>query len=156
MPICKDIYKLRSPFIHGAKWLLHLVDEENLPLKVYETYRTAETQNKYFKRGVTNARAGQSPHNHGLAIDLVLDTTKIDVRKREWRGNLYPDAWDDVSPDAVTTWSRLGEIVEDLGLEWGGSWIKANTKPKQTSDGRSVLLGWDLPHVQLANWRDYV
>mgnify|MGYP003116108177 CR=1 FL=1 len=155
MATCKDIERLEAPFIFAAKWVLHLVKEESLPFMIYETYRTAETQNKYFKRGVTKARAGESPHNFGLAMDLVLDTKKVDVRKREWRGHLYPDAWDDVSPDAVTAWVRLGEIVEDVGLTWGGSWIKKGTKPKESSDGRLVVLGWDLPHVQLSNWRDY-
>ena len=147
--------RLSPPFIHAANWLSHIIEKRGLPLTVYETWRSAETQEKYFKRKVTKARAGQSPHNHGLAIDFVLDTAKINVRKREWRGKLYPDAWDDETPGAVDVWSELGEIAKDLGLTWGGLWIHKNATPKRKTSGELIVLGWDLPHIELTNWKSY-
>ena len=155
MTICKDISKLSPPFIYGARWLIHTIETRGLPFKVYETWRSAETQEKYFKRKVTKARAGQSPHNHGLAIDLVLDTDMIAVRRREWKGEMFPDAWDDETPEAVDAWCDLGKIAEDLGLVWGGNWIKKSAPQKRKTNGDLVVLGWDLPHIELSGWNRY-
>lgn len=53
---------------------------------------------------VTNARAGQSFHNYGLAVDVV----PIVGGKAVWNdGEL---------------WERVGKVGEALGLEWGGRW----------------------------------
>lgn len=155
MTACKDVERLRPPFIHAAKWLLHTIDKKGLPFLVYETWRSAETQEKYYERKVTKARAGQSPHNHGLAVDFVLDTKKIRVRRREWKGRLYPDAWDDETPEAVDAWCELGAAAQGLGLVWGGKWIKKNATPKRKTSGDLVVLGWDLPHVELSGWNSY-
>jgi len=153
MRVQRSINKLKPPFMHAAIWLVHLIEENELPLKVYETLRSDALQQKYFDRGVTRARPGQSAHNHGFAVDFILDTDKISVRRRGWRGRMYPDAWDDESPNAVEVWSRFGELVRGLDLTWGGDWIAKNAKPKTMSDGSSIILGWDLPHVEIRGWR---
>ena len=52
---------------------------------------------------VTNAQAGESYHNYGLAVDVVTDH------------NGTPD-WSEHD-------ARIrGPIGQSLGLEWGGSW----------------------------------
>ena len=38
---------------------------------IFETLRSFDRQNDLFAKGVTKARAGDSAHNFGLAIDLV-------------------------------------------------------------------------------------
>lgn len=57
-------------------------------------------------RVVTNARAWESPHCVGIAVDIALVTDD--------RG-----AW---LEDSHPAWLVLGREAEALGLEWGGRW----------------------------------
>tara|TARA_R100001230_G_C5676855_1_gene182671 strand:+ start:700 stop:1203 length:504 start_codon:yes stop_codon:yes gene_type:complete len=150
-----EIMLLQEPFWYAANWLLQVIHEENLPLKVYETKRTEDRQNLLKARGNSKASFGESPHNFGLAMDLVLDVKKIKVREREWKGKMYPDAWDDSTPAAVDVWQRLGEICNGMNLVWGGHWIKDGGKIRKNSKGQEIVLGWDLPHVEMKSWRKY-
>ena len=54
-------------------------NKDGIPLRVFETYRSWYRQTKLYEQGrtypgriVTNAKAGTSWHNYGLAADLVL------------------------------------------------------------------------------------
>lgn len=74
-------------------------------------YRTNEEQSDLYKQGrtvpgriVTNAQAGQSAHNYGLAIDVV----PIINGKPDWIG-------------AHPVWQQIGKIGQDVGLEWAGA-----------------------------------
>mgnify|MGYP003673845398 CR=1 FL=1 len=124
----KEISGLREPFKSAARYLLWIIKKEELPFIVFETLRDEATQESYFKRGVTKARFGESPHNYGYAMDVVLDVKKIKTRKREWKGRNFPDAWDDETPDCVEAWFLLGGYVEDLQLTWGGTWMSLPTR----------------------------
>jgi hypothetical protein len=133
--------------------MLFRIKEEGLPFILFETRRDEKRQEKLLANGRSKAGFGDSPHNFGLAMDLVLDTTAIDVRNRDWRGRSYPDAWDNETPAAVDSWVRLGEIAGEIGLVWGGDWTRGGSQKSKRSNGESVLLGWDLPHIELDEWR---
>lgn len=84
-----------------------------LALMVTQGLRSMAEQDALFAQGrtapgriVTNARAGHSYHNFGLAFDvLVLDAMgKAD--------------WDTANPG----WRLAGQVGKSLGLEWGGDW----------------------------------
>jgi phage tail protein X len=84
-----------------------------LALMVTQGLRSMAEQDALFAQGrtmpgriVTNARAGHSYHNFGLAFDvLVLDAMgKAD--------------WDTANPG----WRVAGQVGKSLGLEWGGLW----------------------------------
>lgn len=128
-----------------------------LPLVPKEGYRSLESQAELYAKGrtkpgpiVTWAKPGQSPHNFNppsvsgddgaLACDLILDTSRVKVRRVVWNGKTYPDAWDDVTPAAVAVWQALGVAAQEQGLVWGGSWK------------RKV----DKPHVELPDWRNLI
>lgn len=88
---------------------------------VTSVYRSIEEQNAIYAQGrttpggiVTNAKGGQSFHNWKVAFDIV----PVIAGKAIWNDNAL--------------WSKLGQIGQSVGLEWGGSW--ANFK--------------DLPHFQ--------
>lgn len=85
------------------------------------TYRDAESQNALYAIGrtvkgagvsakrpmgrvVTNAKAGESFHNHRVAFDVVPVVGGKAI-------------WDD-----FVVWKKLGAIGESLGLEWAGNW----------------------------------
>lgn len=134
--INKSIDSLKDPFRSQISSLKCLIDKEGLPFIIFETLRSNERQEKLKEAGTSKAGAGQSPHNHGLACDFVLDTKKIKVKERPWNGKMYPDAWDYETPEAKAAYDRLGELAESIGLEWGGRW---------------KFL--DVPHVQLKDWK---
>lgn len=60
---------------------------------------------------VTNAKAGQSLHNWGVAFDVV----PLVKGKAIWNDNAL--------------WSKLGQIGASVGLEWGGNWTSFPDKP---------------------------
>ncbi|MDR6968492.1 peptidoglycan L-alanyl-D-glutamate endopeptidase CwlK [Flavobacterium arsenatis] len=62
---------------------------------------------------VTNAKAGQSIHNYGFAVDMVLI---IDGKNVSW--NTTKD-WDN---DQVADWYECVKIFAKHGWEWGGNW----------------------------------
>lgn len=134
-----NIDSLKDPFRSAIQWMIYLIEKEGLGVTVFETQRSNERQEKLKERGASRAGAGESPHNHGLACDFILDTTKVPVQKREWKGKMYPDAWDYTTPEAKAVYDRLGELAESIGLEWGGRW---------------KFL--DVPHVQMPSWKSYI
>ncbi len=73
---------------------------------LYAIGRTTERDRK----PVTNARAGQSYHNYGLAVDV-----------HTWKGTV------DWTDEAEAT--MRGPIGESLGLEWGGRWTSPYDPP---------------------------
>jgi peptidoglycan L-alanyl-D-glutamate endopeptidase CwlK len=93
--------------------LLEQCAATGLALMVTQGLRSMAEQDALYAQGrtapgkiVTNARAGQSYHNFGLAFDvLVLDA----MGKADW------------SP-ANPGWRQAGVVGEDLDLEWGGRW----------------------------------
>lgn len=75
------------------------------------TYRDDESQNALYAQGrtstgkiVTNAKAGESWHNHRCAFDFV----PIVNGKAQWND--------------LALFKRCGEIAESVGLEWSGRW----------------------------------
>ena len=96
------------------------------------TLRTFAEQDALFAQGrtkpgakVTNARGGQSYHNYGLAIDIVLlkDTNGDGIfETASWETNV------DFDGDGVSDWIEVVRIFKAHGWEWGGDW-KFTDKP---------------------------
>lgn len=76
-----------------------------------EGYRSLERQAALARKGggTTRAGAGQSCHQYGLAVDSAL----------------YRDGklqWDMGDPWTKRGYFLYGQLAEEAGLEWGGSW----------------------------------
>jgi peptidoglycan L-alanyl-D-glutamate endopeptidase CwlK len=102
-----------------ARQWLALAKAQGLDPIVTSTLRTAAEQDALYAQGrtvpgkiVTNARAGQSAHNHGLALDFVPMVNG----KPEW-GSKHPH------------WEALGKLAESVGFEWAGRWTKFREFP---------------------------
>ena len=79
---------------------------------ITDGFRSGEEQDKLYAQGrttagkiVTNAKAGQSAHNFGMAIDIAF-------RKDGTKGLSYD----------LALYKKLLPLAEELGLEWGGTW----------------------------------
>jgi peptidoglycan L-alanyl-D-glutamate endopeptidase CwlK len=75
---------------------------------------------------VTKAKGGQSIHNYGLALDIVLikDTNndgKFDTAS--WEDNI------DFDKDGKADWMEVVEILKRNNWVWGGDWKSFKDKP---------------------------
>ena len=96
-----------------------LTEAENagIILRITAGYRTFEEQDHLYAQGrtapgkiVTNAKGGDSPHNYGLAIDVVPMVGG------------QPD-WDSA------LWEQISDIGKDAGFAWGGDFKSFKDKP---------------------------
>lgn len=79
---------------------------------ITQGYRTFEESDKIYQQGrttpgeiVSNAKAGQSWHNFGLAVDFALVVNGKTI-------------WDQHNPQ----WSTVVNIFKAHGFTWGGDW----------------------------------
>lgn len=89
-------------------------------LRISQGLRTFSEQNELYAKGrtkagkkVTNAKGGQSIHNYGLAVDIVLI---IDGKTASW------DTAKDWDNDKVADWYECVKIFAKYGWDWGGNW----------------------------------
>ena len=102
-------------------------------VRISQGLRTFAEQDTLFnqKPKVTNAKGGQSVHNYGFAVDIVLI---IDGKDASW------DTHKDWDGDKVADWDECVKIFAKYGWNWGGNW--SNFK--------------DMPHFEKIgynNWR---
>ena len=87
---------------------------------IYAKGRTKLYDNKGSRLGVvTNAKGGQSFHNFGLAIDIVI----IDGKSASW------DATKDFDGDGLADWNEVVNIFKKHNWEWGGDFVSFKDKP---------------------------
>lgn len=101
-------------FISAAK---SIATQRGLDVRIISGLRTYSEQDALYAQGrttpgkvVTNARAGYSNHNFGLAFDIGI-----------FQGKAYLDDH--------PLYRELGPLGESLGLEWGGRWKKIVDEP---------------------------
>ena len=104
------------------------------------TLRTIAEQDALFAQGrtrlfdsngkrlgvVTQARGGQSIHNYGLALDIVL---LVDT---DGNGTYETASWDnnkDFDGDNNPDWMEVVNILKRNGWTWGGDWTKFKDTP---------------------------
>ena len=88
--------------------------------------RTFKEQTDLFAKGrtakggiVTNAKAGQSFHNYGLAVDIVM------LIDKDGNGTFETASWDtiaDLDKDNLSDWLEVVNVFKKYGWEWGGDW----------------------------------
>ena len=145
-----DLDSLADPFRARAERLVAMLAREGLPFRVFETRRKFSRSQEIFMKGrvykdgvickvgptVSNARAGESPHNWGCAVDCVL----IPKEHPFWEGEEPATGpWDDgrANPLVKLAWERYGRCARACDLSWGGDWVSFS----------------DLPHVELRTWK---
>lgn len=91
-------------------------------VRVSEGLRTnAEQDALFLKRPkVTNAKGGQSVHNYGFAVDIVLI---INGKTASW--DTHKD-WDN---DGIADWDECVKIFAKHGWSWGGNWTSFKDMP---------------------------
>jgi peptidoglycan L-alanyl-D-glutamate endopeptidase CwlK len=100
------------------------------------TLRTFAEQDELYaigrtKKGkiVTRAKGGQSWHNYGMAIDIVL----LVGGKASW------DIKTDFDEDGRSDWMEVVDIFKSYGWEWGGDWKFVDNPHFQKTLGRNIV-----------------
>lgn len=99
------------------------------------TLRTFAEQDALYAQGrtkpgnkITNAKGGQSYHNYGLAIDIVL----LIGNAASW------DTKSDFDGDGKSDWQEVVAIFKRHGWEWGGDWKFTDMPHFQKTLGKSI------------------
>ncbi len=114
----RSLDDLHPLFLPKARDFMDAAKLAGLDVLIYCTFRSRLEQDELYTHGrtapgkiVTNARAGQSAHNYGLAFDGVPLV-------------LGKPAWDDHND-----WNIYGRVAASVGLEWAGTWAKFKEMP---------------------------
>ena len=124
------------------------------------TLRTFAEQDALYAQGrtkagaiVTKAKGGQSYHNFGLAIDIVLLVDK------DKNGTFETASWDlktDFDGDGKADWMEIVAIFKRYGFEAGIDWKFVDAPHFQKSFGYSIKQLQDLFHSNKVDKNNYV
>ena len=104
-----------------------------VPMFAHCVIRNGAEQDALYVQNRSKARAGQSPHNYGMAIDIVHG-------RKAWE---LPG----------TSWSIIGHIGKEIAhqrglkLEWGGDWSFYDPAHWQLENWRSLAGGYPFRGV---------
>lgn len=124
------------------------------------TLRTFKEQADLYAQGrtkpggiVTNANAGLSMHNYGLALDIVL------IVDKDGNGSYETASWDvkaDFDGDRKSDWMEVVTIFKQYGWTWGGDWKFYDAPHFEKSFGYSVRQLLDLHNKKKVDANNYV
>lgn len=102
-----------------------------VPMFAHCVYRSDEEQRRLFDLGTSKALPGQSPHQYGMAVDIIHGT-------RGWE--LTRPQWEIVAHVA-------DEVARSIGvhIRWGGEW---------DGDRETKRDRWDPAHFELQDWKN--
>lgn len=130
------------PFIKkDVEILINTINTEVLTgsakVRIAQGFRTFEEQDDLYAKGrttlgsiVTNAKGGDSVHNYGLAIDIVLI---IDEKIASW------DTKKDFDKDLQSDWMEVVQVFKKAGFTWGGDWRTFKDMPHFEKTGGNSL-----------------
>jgi peptidoglycan LD-endopeptidase CwlK len=123
---------LNSVVKEKSSQLIQQAAKKGIVVVITDGFRSFEDQNRLYQQGrtasgniVTNAKAGESYHNYGLAIDFALKTAS---------GNVIWDRQYDGNRNGKADWTEVVEISKSLGFQWGGDWTKFKDYPHLQMD----------------------
>lgn len=99
-----------------------------VPVFAHCVVRSREEQAKRKADGFSNAAPGQSPHQYGLAVDLVHSVRAWQLTPKEWQ-----------------VMGHIGrQVAKSCGLKliWGGD-----------DPGEADKFSWDPAHWELVGWQ---
>lgn len=80
----------------------------NISVLAFEMLRSDERQNALYADGKSKAKAGQSPHQYGCAVDIVHARKYWNLSKKEW--------------DIIGSIGKEVARKRHIKIEWGGDW----------------------------------
>lgn len=99
-----------------------------VPMHASEVYRTPDRQNDLYALGNSKAKAGQSPHQFGLAADLIHSVMGWNLDQRQWK--LIGHVGKEIA------------VQKGLKLEWGGDWEFYDPAHWQVKGWKALIGGY--------------
>lgn len=103
------------------------INTPNTFVRITHSLRTFDEQAAIYAQGrttpgkrVTNAKAGQSIHNYGLALDMCFIINGVEA---SW------DTKKDWDRDGQSDWMEMVAIFKKYGFDWGGNWATFKDMP---------------------------
>ncbi|EGG36397.1 MULTISPECIES: M15 family metallopeptidase [Paenibacillus] len=150
-----EITQLHPYVLQQKNELVRLTKKKGITIVITDGYRSHEEQTRIYNQGrstegniVTNAKAGESLHNYGLAIDFAL---------RLKDGSVIWDMEYDGNGNGKADWMEVVEIAKDLGFQWGGDWANFPDYPHLQIDfGLSIrdLKRGKLPPMDASEYSE--
>nr|QJB21399.1 MAG: hypothetical protein [Microvirus sp.] len=103
-----DRFEAHPRIVEFERLLIRRLRKLDVPMYAHCVWRSPDEQDAAFKRGVTKARAGQSPHNWGCAVDIVHCRKHWGLTERQWR--------------VVGHVGKELAAQRSLHVTWGGDW----------------------------------
>lgn len=133
----RDLADLHPHMRVLSERLLARAKAVGIPLTVICTFRSMQEQADLYAQGrtrpgpiVTYARPGYSFHNFGLAIDVA--PTRLILLTNWGETPEYRE-------EARALWDQLGALGVDIGLRWGGDFVRIEDRPHfEWSDGLTL------------------
>jgi hypothetical protein len=122
---CAEIFDRYPSFHSGLRRWFEALQAKHKDAHISNAGRGKLEQEEFFKKKVSKAHYGQSAHNYGCAIDIF----QLDGNGQA----AWPRGWF----DAVVGFGV--NVARDPALKWYG---------------QKGSPYFELPHVEVANWRD--
>lgn len=94
--------------VEFEKRLIRRFEKLGVPLFAVEMMRNPERQTELFVKGLSRAKAGQSPHQYGLAVDIVHGLRAWNIDKKSW--------------DIIGHIGKEISLQSGIPVTWGGDW----------------------------------
>lgn len=133
--------------------LVRRMAQLGVPMFTHAVYRDAANQNALHEAGHSRATAGQSPHNYGLAADIVHSRLGWNLSERSWAvvGHIgkelaatlrvHDSFYTEIDP--VTGVEITRERTKPLRIIWGGDWSFYDPAHWELQDWKS-LKDWQF------------
>lgn len=118
--------KIRKQVLDAYSYVNEKRLGKGVRLRFAYTFRTFAEQDALYAQGrtkpgkiVTNAKGGQSIHNYGLALDIVI---LYDLNND---GIFETASWDmlkDFDKNGQSDWMEVVNYFKSKGMTWGGDW----------------------------------
>jgi len=110
--------------------------KRGMPFYAHEFYRDNARQYELKRNGNSKAGPGASPHNYGLAVDIIHTAKLWDLTEAEW--------------DIIGAIGKETARKMNLKVRWGGDWDRDGIPVHSDPDENF----WDPAHWEILNWRD--
>lgn len=124
----RRIEKLHPKLRKEVKSIYKEILKRDVAIRFTDTLRTFPEQNALYAKGrtkpgkiVTNAKAGESYHNYGLALDFCLLLNE--GKEVSWDRNK------DTDKDNKKDWNEVVAVFKHYGWQWGGDWTNFKDYP---------------------------
>lgn len=97
-----------------------------VPVFATEVWRNPEYQDELYRQGRSKAPAGLSPHNHGMAVDIVHSVRAWSLHEKEW--------------DLIGHVGKELAAQKGFAIEWGGDWKFYDPAHWEIKDWRAKRL----------------